>query len=205
MLYLLPDYVKRGICTYEKRRNRAESAVWDHLQPLLDLMGGVYGISGTDLKTEGNGRRTDRISAFGPFPGGHWLFTGDRFFSGPAFFLFPHILLCFQLPDHTVNDRSRFFRCVINIRVHICQEILKNLKDKRFSDRKAHMLSGICLIGKGTRISTKSHSKIFRQMIQRFFQDPISTLLTALSDFMKDTDTLFHSQRMVKRGWDFFE
>ena len=67
------------------------------------------------------------------------------------------------------------------------------------------MLSGICLIGKGTRISTKSHSKIFRQMIQRFFQDPISTLLTALSDFMKDTDTLFHSQRMVKRGWDFFE
>ena len=31
------------------------------------------------------------------------------------------------------------------------------------------------------------------------------TILTTLSYFMKDTDTLFHSQRMVKRGWDFFE
>ena len=66
-----------------------------------------------------------------------------------------HILFCFQLPDHTVNDRNSLIRCVIDIRVHICQEILKDLKDKRLSDCKAHMLSGICLIGKRTRISTK--------------------------------------------------
>ena len=54
------------------------------MQPLLDLMGGVYGISGTNLKTEGNGRRADWISVFGPFPGGHLFFTGDCILSGPA-------------------------------------------------------------------------------------------------------------------------
>ena len=110
-----------------------------------------------------------------------------------------HILFCLQLPDHTVNDRNSLIRRVIDIRIHVWQEILKNLKDKRFCNGKAHMLTCICLIGKRTRISTKSHSKIFRKMIQRFFQDPISTILTTLSYFMKDTDTLFHSQRMVKR------
>ena len=83
------------------------------------------------------------------------------------FFVFSYII-CFQIPDHTVDDCNRFFRRIIDIRVHLCQEILKNLKDKRFSDRKAHVLTRICLIGKRTGISAKTHAEIFRQMIQRF-------------------------------------
>ena len=51
------------------------------------------------------------------------------------------ILFCFQLLNHAINDLLSFIRLVVNIRIHICQEFLKDLQDKWLCDCEAHMVS----------------------------------------------------------------
>lgn len=45
-----------------------------------------------------------------------------------------------------LDDLLGFIRLVVNIWIHVCQEFLKDLQDKWFRDRKAHMITGICLV-----------------------------------------------------------
>ena len=40
-----------------------------------------------------------------------------------------------------INDLLSFIRLVVNIRIHICQEFLKDLQDKWLCDREAHMIT----------------------------------------------------------------
>ena len=56
--------------------------------------------------------------------------------------LFCRLFIGFQLFNHMLDNLFSFLRFVVNIRIHICQEVL----DKWFRDRKAHMISGICLV-----------------------------------------------------------
>ena len=68
--------------------------------------------------------------------------------------------------NHTIDDLLRFLRVVVNIWIHACQEILEDLQDKWLCDRKAHMISGICLVSKRAGVAAKTHAEILRQMIQ---------------------------------------
>ena len=60
--------------------------------------------------------------------------------------LFCRLFIGFQLFNHMLDDLLGFIRLVVNIWIHVCQEFLKDLQDKWFRDRKAHMITGICLV-----------------------------------------------------------
>ena len=57
--------------------------------------------------------------------------------------LFCILFIGFQLFNHMLDNLFSFLRLVVNIRVHVCQEVLEDLQDKWLRDRKAHMISGI--------------------------------------------------------------
>lgn len=67
-----------------------------------------------------------------------------------------------------LDDLLGFIRLVVNIWIHVCQELLEDLQDKWLRDCEAHMITGICLIGKRTGISAECHTEVFRQMVQWF-------------------------------------
>ena len=82
--------------------------------------------------------------------------------------LFCRLFIGFQLFNHMLDNLFSFLRLVVNIRVHVCQEFLKDLQDKWFCDREAHMITGICLVSKRAGVATETHAKVLRQMVQRF-------------------------------------